>query len=118
MTKRNADITTEGVKAFANGEPVSALPYANFKPQADAWLHGWWGAYYQQQKNDIEVIMNWIDNGAYEIYSESHAKAIAEIAVHTAKYDRCAPIEVRVGAIQFTIPAPASLTTREARNAE
>ena len=99
----------EGRQAFAEGKTTKDLPYSGDAAKENDWLHGWWGALYQQRDEDIKRITDWLDNNATRIYSEGHCKAIAEIIVCNPDYDRTKPIENNLGGYLFTIPAPATL---------
>jgi hypothetical protein len=102
-------IVAEGRQAFAEGKTTRDLPEFKDGAKEDAWLHGWWGAFYSRQGRDERAIATWLDNEITEMYSSAHCKAIAEILIHRADYDRTQPIEVRLGGLAFTIPAPVTL---------
>lgn len=109
MSKEREQHIAAGKQAFADGLTTKDLPYVGGSPASDQWLHGWWGAFYGQRDEDIKRITAWLDYNATAIYSEGHCKAIAEIIVCAGDYDRTGQIEVRLGTVTCTIPAPATL---------
>lgn len=102
-------LRAEGRQAHAEGKTTRDLPYKGEGAKAHEWLHGWWGAFYEQQDRDIAAIMRWLDENITAIYSEDHCKAIAEIIVRSHPYDRTKPLDIKLGGLSFTIPAPAGL---------
>lgn len=109
LNKEQQQRFAAGRAACQDGLSVTELPYISSSPAADDWLHGWWGAYYQQQGEDEKRIAQWIDYNVHEAYSEDIAKALAAFIVRCPDYDRNSAIENRLGGISFTIPAPATL---------
>jgi hypothetical protein len=110
MSSGRAQRIEAGAMAAREGKPVTTLPYANHTQSADDWLHGWWGAFYQQQKEDETKIANWLNCYVSMIYSETQAKALAEIIVRSRHYDRTKPIEDnRIAGEVFAVPAPETL---------
>lgn len=51
--KTRAIYIAQGRDDYAAALTTKDCPYPNNDPKQDAWLHGWWGAYYKQQNKDI-----------------------------------------------------------------
>lgn len=108
-TEQRSQIAADGAAAFAAGTPVTDLPYPNYTSKADAWMNGWWRAFYAQKREDQRRITAWLDRINLVIFSSEQAEMLAAIVVNGEQYNRTMPIDVKIGALQFTIPAPATL---------
>lgn len=100
----------EGKAAFGSGAQTASCPYPEHSNERDAWVFGWWRAFYSLRDQDAARISQWLLDELSLISNKTQADAIAMILVTRADYDRTRPIEDnRLGGIEFTIPAPSSL---------
>ena len=53
--KTRAIYITEGRNDYGAALTASQFPYPHNDPKQDAWLHGWWGAYYKERDRRIDA---------------------------------------------------------------
>lgn len=78
--------------------------------EKQAWLYGWWSAFYDQQEKDLHLIATWINQNLTFVYDKNLALSLANIIVHSGNYRHDQPITGNVIAGHtFDIPAPKTI---------
>lgn len=118
--KQQAVYKAEGMTAFEAGKDSNDCPYpglvSNNNDERGSWLHGWWKSFYFQRDQDLLAVYNWLEyanDAPNQVGTLGGSTALAKMVVYAGDFDRTKPVPVKIGSLEFTIPAPDTLERKK-----